>query len=203
MAAHAPIPASRKLWNFTDAEIREKQREYYPKIETASGKFWAQTGKFLPLEELQDEGRMALYIALRNFNPALGIRFSTYLWLSVRCYHIRVMKRWNCECRHGKSVLSLDYLLESEDDTLGDRIPDPNAPDPETLALEADEASRLWGWVRTVPNGKELFHELAGEETLQARGDVLGICREAVRHRRNKVKALLKRHVQAALSEQP
>lgn len=69
---------------------------------------------WIPYEELQAEGRLALVMAAKNYDPSRKVRFSYYAY---RCIWNAIIRKVDTEGRYGRSI-SLDYMLNGDGDTV-------------------------------------------------------------------------------------
>ena len=120
--------------------------------------------------DLEQEGQMALWRAIMNYDPARGWAFSTYAWVAIERCIWRVVNQW--EGNTGPYIL-------------------PEQPNPLTLAEKRLDVSQrdtvLREMVLCLPPRLRLViwaaYGLGGEEarSLAAIGRELGISRERVR----------------------
>lgn len=139
--------------------------------------------------------QMCLYGAVRAarlFDPARGLKFSTYAeWhmRSILTHHLR-KAAYRVKCLNGGWVRSLDATIRSGDDeTLAGTIPDHREADRSGLP-PADDLRRMVADVvnRRVPGERDraIIRQrwgLDGEppRTLQEVGDTFGVTRERIR----------------------
>jgi RNA polymerase sigma factor (sigma-70 family) len=99
------------------------------------------------VEDMVQEGMLGLLHAVRNWDEARGLRFSTY---AVPCIRGAVLNAREAKATPVRiprrqvalAPVSLD-VRDADDRTLADRLPDVTAVDPATSAATADLARRL------------------------------------------------------------
>lgn len=115
----------------TDGEIEEGVAANEGLVRSIVGRTMQQRGPELD-EDMLQMGRIALWTALRHFNPRRGMKLSTYAGACIRNCILDELKRR--KRYQGFFVRSLQEPLgDDEEGTLGDIVPDENAATPDEV----------------------------------------------------------------------
>ena len=89
-------------------------------------------------EDLLQEGMLGLLSAIRHFDAARGVKFSTYAHL---CIHNRILSAVREAAGTRNQPLNDSLSIESETFS---HPPDLFAPDPEQLLMEKEDVAEIW-----------------------------------------------------------
>ena len=156
------------------------------------------------LDDVIQEGNLGLIRALQTFDPDAGTRFSTYAIWWIRAYIGKYVKEARSIVRpRGGTIavadLSLDAVVDEEDDTTHlDRVED-DRPGPEDALLTSESAREVRGVLalyrrRVGELGWDIIHSRIQQDTphtLEEVGARWGLSRERVRQVELQVKRLL------------
>jgi len=141
--------------------------------------------RYVPIEDLIQEGNLGLIAAAARFDTERGCRFSTYAMWWIRYY---VRKAIHDETMNGRKLQSLDLPVDEDgNNILADLIPDENIISPCELAVKNELKELVKEMVSCLKPCErrviELHFGLDGtpEHSLREIGEILGVSKERVR----------------------
>jgi RNA polymerase sigma factor (sigma-70 family) len=155
---------------------------------------WARP--LMHFDDMRSEATIGLINAARGFDPAHGVKFSTYAWTAIERRLQRVMLVDDRFALHAAQPGDEDNNVLA---AIPDRDSSEDMPDPEREPLDAE--SSLAGLLGTLPDRLRQVLVMrfgldgAGPKTLGQVGSALGLCRESIRQMERKALRQLRRSI--------
>jgi RNA polymerase primary sigma factor len=141
--------------------------------------------RYVPIEDLIQEGNLGLIAAAERFDTEMGYQFSTYAVWWIRGY---ISKAIRDETMNSRKLQSLDLPVDEDgDNILASLIPDENTMSPCELARKNELKEHVKEMVSCLKPCERRVIELRfgideiPEHSLRETGEILGISRERIR----------------------